>query len=138
MSAPPPARTCRLAICDDAYEYVRLLELVIEAEAGIEVVGTAEDGVMAIELCARVQPDVLLLDVAMPVMDGIAALPAIRRRSPGTKVVVLTGFASAEIERQARVLGAHDFILKGMPPVELVHRLRAACGVVDDAEGSAS
>lgn len=117
------SRPCRLAMCDDAPQLLRLLGFVFEVEEGIELVGTAGDGAEVIDLCRREQPDVLLLDVAMPVRDGIDALPDILAASPDTQVVVYTGFASPEIERRALGAGAVEVLLKGMAPPALVERV---------------
>lgn len=116
--------SCRLALCDDSAALVRLLELVFEVEDGIEVVGTAGDGVEVVDLCKRVRPDVLLLDVAMPRRDGIAALPHVLEASPATKVLVYTGFASDSVRRQALERGAIDVVLKGGSPTELADVVR--------------
>ena len=115
---------CRLAVCDDSEPLVRLLEIAFEVEDDIEIVGTAADGVEVVDLCRRQLPDVLLLDVAMPVRDGIAALGDIRRASPSTRVLVYTGFASDSIRSQAISGGAADVILKGGSPVDLAARIR--------------
>lgn len=121
--------TCRLALCDDSAALIRLLELVFEVEHGIEVVGTAADGIEVVDLCARTRPDVLLLDVAMPNRDGISALPHVLEASPDTKVLVYTGFASDSVRRRAIENGALDVVLKGGSPVELADYVRAThCG----------
>lgn len=119
------SEACRLALCDDSAALVRLLQLVFEVEPGIDVVGTAADGIEVVELCARTRPDVLLLDVAMPRRDGIAALPHVLEASPETKVLVYTGFASDSVRRQALENGALDVVLKGGSPVELAAYVRA-------------
>ncbi|MCW2923284.1 MAG: response regulator receiver protein [Thermoleophilia bacterium] len=119
--------TCRLVLCDDARDFVRLLKLLIDMESDMEVVGVAHDGAEAISVCTELQPDLLVLDVSMPVMDGLTALPRIREVSPGTSVVMLSGFSSAAMKRQALELGASQFIEKGIPPSELTGQLRAQC-----------
>lgn len=86
-----------------------------------------DDGAEAISVCTDLQPDLLLLDVSMPVMDGLTALPRIREVSPSTNVVMLSGFSSESMKRQALELGACRFIEKGVPPVELTGQLRAQC-----------
>lgn len=116
--------SCRLALCDDSAALVRLLQLVFQVEQGIEVVGTATDGIEVVDLCARERPDVLLLDVAMPRRDGIAALPHVLEASPGTKVLMYTGFASDSVRRQALDGGALDVVLKGGSPLELADVVR--------------
>jgi DNA-binding NarL/FixJ family response regulator len=115
----------RLALCDDAYAFVKLLRLLFSIEPDIEVVGDAGNGNEAVELCARTRPDVLLLDVAMPERDGVDALPDILEASPATKVLVYTGFASREVERTALARGAREVLLKGTAPADLLARIRA-------------
>lgn len=122
MTTAPPSR---LVLCDDAADFVRLLRLLLELEHDIEVVGEAFDGEQAIDVCARTQPDLLVLDVSMPNMDGLTALPTIRRVSPDTKVVMLSGFGSGRTQQRALDLGAVEFIEKGIAPDALAGRLRA-------------
>lgn len=119
-------RDCRVAICDDSTALVRLLELTLSVEDGLEVVGTAGDGLEVVDLCARTTPDVLLLDVAMPLRDGIEALPHVREASPDTTVLVYTGFASEEVRQRAIDAGAWGLLLKGGSPVELAAKIRQA------------
>lgn len=73
------------------------------------------------------QPDLLVLDVSMPVMDGLTALPRVREVSPSTNVVMLSGFGSDAMKQQALEMGACRFIEKGFSPVELPGQLRAQC-----------
>jgi DNA-binding NarL/FixJ family response regulator len=120
-------RRFRVALCDDAGHFLQLLQLVFEFEEDLEVVWTAANGAEAIERCTTDPPDVLLLDVAMPVMDGMAALPRILELEPTIRVVMVTGFDSADLERRALALGAAAFVLKGASPQELVQHVRRHC-----------
>lgn len=119
---------CRVAICDDVKDFRDLLSLVFEHADGFEVIGVAANGHEAVALAAAAHPDVLLLDVAMPVMDGIEALPLIRQASPSTRVVVLTGFGSDTVRARALDLGAVAFLEKGLLPAELVDAVRVVRG----------
>lgn len=119
--------SCRVVLCDDARDFVKLLKVLIDMEPEMEVVGEAHDGEQAISVCTELQPDLLVLDVSMPVMDGLTALPRIREVSPATNVVMLSGFSSEEMKRQALDLGACRFIEKGVSPVDLPGQLRAQC-----------
>jgi two-component system, chemotaxis family, chemotaxis protein CheY len=119
-----PSDPCRLVVCDDSSALVRLLELVFDVEDGIEVVGTAGDGVEVVDVCRQLQPDVLLLDIAMPRRDGIGALPHVCAASPRTRVLMYTGFASDAVRREALDAGADDLVLKGGSPVDLADRIR--------------
>ncbi len=118
--------TIRLALCDDTEAFRYLLRLLFEAEPDFEVVGVAEDGVQVVEMVAATQPDVLLLDVAMPRRDGIGALPHVFRASPTTTVVMFTGFMSDDVERRAKAAGAARVLVKGLRPDELIDAVRSA------------
>src|SRR5579871_46039 len=95
------SRPWRLIVVDDAQELRHLIRFFLELSEDFEVVGEAGDGAAAIDLARDVQPDVVLLDLAMPVMDGLQALPGLRDRCPNTLVVVLSGFGTEETIRAA-------------------------------------
>jgi CheY-like chemotaxis protein len=114
----------RLLIADDSEEVRGYLRRLLELE--FEIVGEAADGVEAIELVGTRQPDVLLLDLAMPGMDGLQVLERVRARNGSVRVVVFTGYG-AEFAEAARQLGADDYIEKGAPVSQLLERLRRVC-----------
>lgn len=110
-----------VALADDQ-ELVRTgFRLILEAEEDIEVVGEADDGAAAVELVARTSPDVILMDVRMPVMDGIEAT---RRLVRTTRVLVLTTFDLDEVVFEAIRAGASGFLLKTSPADDLVRAVR--------------
>ena len=86
-----------------------------------EVVGLAADGEEAVELARSQQPDVVLLDLAMPRMDGLQALPLILEAVPGVRVVVLSGFDKHTMADRALEAGAHRYVEKGLSTKELSH-----------------
>lgn len=92
----------------------------------IEVVGEAADGAEAVELAGRFQPDVVLLDLVMPVMDGIAAASKIVERCPRSRIIILTSFGEEDKVFPAIRAGAHGYLLKDISPDELVRAIRAA------------
>ena len=98
--------------------------IALGAEADIDVVGDAADGEGAVAIAECLQPDVMLLDIAMPGLDGLEALPLILERSPGTRVVVLTGFASAELRERALAAGAAGYLVKDLGPAQIAAELR--------------
>jgi DNA-binding NarL/FixJ family response regulator len=110
----------RIVVCDDQRAFRTIVATVLGLEPDVEVVGEAADGRQAIELVVRLKPDVLVLDIAMPVMDGLEALPHIRSGSPGTKVVMLTGVASDSVRERALEGGAALFLEKGTDIDEVV------------------
>ena len=118
---------CEVVICDDQEGFRRTVAIVLGLDEGVAVVGEAADGEEAIRLARELQPDVLLLDIAMPVMDGLEALPAIREASPDTRVVMLTGLASEAIRERALAAGATLFIEKGTDIATLARRVREVC-----------
>jgi DNA-binding NarL/FixJ family response regulator len=94
--------------------------MVLEAESDIEVVGEAADGAQAVTAAAALRPDVVLMDVRMPRLDGLAATQQILAANPAVKVVVLTTFNEDSYVRDALRLGASGFLLKVAPPERLV------------------
>lgn len=95
-------------------------------QPGICVVGTAADGCTAVEQALALSPDVVLMDVRMPVMDGVAAAAALRRRCPATRVLMLTTFDDEEYVLQALRAGAAGYLLKDLPAAELARAVRLA------------
>jgi NarL family two-component system response regulator LiaR len=92
----------------------------------IEVVGEAANGVEAVDLARRLQPDVVLLDLVMPGMDGIQATPRIIENSPHSRVIILTSFGEEDKVVPAIRAGAQGYLLKDIPPNDLVRAVRAA------------
>ena len=93
---------------------------------GIEVVGTAVDGRDAVAKTLELSPDVVLMDVRMPVMDGVEAVAVLRGRAPESRVVMLTTFDDEEYVVQALRAGAHGYLLKDLPAEELAQAVRPA------------
>jgi signal transduction histidine kinase len=108
------AQPLRVVIVDDTPDLRDLLRLAMES-GGFEVVAEAEDGAEAIEVARKHDPDVILLDLAMPVMDGLEALPTLRQLCPDAKIVVLSGFGAAQMTRRALAAGADGYLQKGVP-----------------------
>lgn len=116
----------RLIVADDADAIRMLLRTILELEPDFELVGEACDGLEAIELVQRHEVDLLLVDLSMPVLDGLETIQRLRASHPQLRVVVYTGHASPQIEARAKALGASDVVLKGTLPDELLARLRQA------------
>ena len=92
-----------------------------------EIVGEASDGQEACDLAKQEQPDVIVLDLSMPVMDGLQAIPEIKRDAPESKILVLSGFAADAMSEQALNLGADDYMEKGGNFRELSSKLSDLC-----------
>lgn len=112
----------RAVIADDSATMRQLLKAILE-HAAIEVVGEAWDGKQAVELAAKFRPDIVCLDLDMPVMNGLEALPAIHAGHPAAKVLMITGHASRESIMQAGKLGARGYILKPFRPDKVIEAL---------------
>ena len=114
----------RVLVVDDAANLRELLTVLLDVEDDFEVVGTAADGVQALDRADALEPDIVLLDLAMPVMDGLQALPALRERLPNARIVIFSGFEHEALAREALAAGADAYIEKGTSVMQLVVRLR--------------
>jgi DNA-binding NarL/FixJ family response regulator len=105
-------------VVDDAPDMRLLLRVNLQTDGRFDVVGEAEDGLEALDLTASLKPDAVLLDIAMPKMDGLEAIPEIHRLSPTSRIVVFTGF-DARVGERALSLTAHAYVPKsaGFPTV---------------------
>ena len=118
----------RLLIVDD-HELVRQgFVAMMSVEPAFEVVGQAADGVEAVELAHSLQPDVILLDLAMPRMDGIEAAREIKSQNPGARILVITSFAEDEKVLPAIKAGALGYLLKDSSPPQLIEAIRDVHG----------
>jgi DNA-binding NarL/FixJ family response regulator len=106
-------KTTRVLIVDDVPQVRRELHTLLPLLAAIEIVGEAENGQGAIELAAALQPDVILMDVEMPIVDGLAATRIIKQQCPASRVIVLTIHNDEAVRAKARSAGADDFVTKG-------------------------
>src|SRR5438067_9536325 len=107
-----PAKKLRVLIADDHRMFAEALGAILATDGRLKVVGQAGDGRTAVELAQKHQADVVLMDIAMPVMDGIEATRAIREQMPGTAVVVVTGSAATRDVSRARAAGAAGYVTK--------------------------
>jgi DNA-binding NarL/FixJ family response regulator len=107
-------------ICDDVDGMRGLLRIVVELRPGLRVVGEARDGNEAVAEAKRLQPDVILLDLSMPVRTGFNALPEIRTVAPEARVIVLSGFLASTIAPKILELGASLYLEKGASPEEIL------------------
>ncbi len=117
----PSLETYRVIVADDAAGMRELMHTLLSLEPDFEVVGQASDGVEAVQLVTELQPDLVVIDISMPVMDGLEAIERIRASSPATRVAVLSG------ERRPGPTGADTDIEKGTPNEVVVATLRTLC-----------
>jgi NarL family two-component system response regulator LiaR len=116
----------RVMIVDD-HDMVRSgLMIFLDAFDDLELVGEAADGTEALHLCAETRPAVILMDLLMPEMDGIAATRAIRQAYPNVQVIALTSFSDQDLVQRALQAGAAGYVLKNAPIDELANAIRAA------------
>ncbi|MDP9227560.1 MAG: response regulator transcription factor [Actinomycetota bacterium] len=106
-------------LVDDVPELRELIRFGIEEDPGFKVVGEAGDGASALQGIAETHPAAVLLDLSMPDMDGLEAIPEIRSREPGAAIVVLSGFSANRMEKAARDRGADGYVEKGTSLAEL-------------------
>lgn len=115
----------RIFVCDDSAGYRMVLRTVLDAEPDLRVVGDACDGRECIDDVRAARPDVVLLDINMPRMSGLEALPELRAVVPDAKIVVLTTHATPEHERESRSLGADGFLEKPHSAFDVVDAVRS-------------
>lgn len=113
----------RIVLVDDENLVRAGLRMILESDPRIDVVGECADGRSAVSMVAELSPDLVLMDIRMPVMDGLAASEAILRASPEQKILVLTTFNTDDMVLSALRMGASGFLLKDTPPAELMEAI---------------
>lgn len=126
MQPKPPKSPLRILLADDQSLFRTALSTLIDSQPDFAIVGEAANGLEAVELAGELGPDVAVLDVEMPVMDGVTAARLIAEQAPGTKVVMLTVSESDEHVFEAMRNGASGYLLKDLRPEHLYEMLRAA------------
>lgn len=129
MTAPTPApgaRPCRVLIVDDHQIVREGLRLILETEPSIEVIGEASDGAEALDLAASQTPDVILMDLRMPGMDGLTAIEHLQRKHPDVAVVILTTYNEDNLMLRGLRAGAKGYLLKDTDRRTLSNAIKAA------------
>ena len=116
----------RVLIADDDAAFLRSLHELIERQPELTVIGEAADGLEAIELTDRLDPDAVVLDLHMPLLDGVSAAARLRRDHPSVCLIALTGDDAPELHRAVREAGADEVLVKNRLVEGLVERLRTA------------
>jgi DNA-binding NarL/FixJ family response regulator len=122
--SPGQQTNVRVLVVDDQRLIREGIASLLSIQEGIEVVGTAEDGQEAIEQALALSPDVILMDVRMPVMDGVTAAAALARQLPDSQVLMLTTFDDEEYIVKALQAGAKGYLLKDIPVSDLAQAIR--------------
>jgi two-component system, NarL family, response regulator DesR len=120
INAVPDPEVVRVLVVDDHALFAEALMLTLGIDDRIEVVGSASSGVEAVSLAEALRPDVVLMDVHMPSMDGIEATRRVRNVSPGSRVVMVTAARSPEIAHHALAAGAERCLTKDTPALRLI------------------
>ena len=115
-------------IADDNGLFRSAIDAILAGEQEISVVGRATDGEEAVRLVDELEPDVVLMDLSMPVLDGFVATQEIQQKSPGTRVLVLTGSPERTDIARAEEVGAAGYVTKDMIASDLVAAIRAVAG----------
>lgn len=126
MADEATGRPTRVMVVDDHGIVRDGVTLRLDLVDEIDVVGEAEDGVAALKLAGELEPDVILMDVRMPRMDGIEATRRLHEFSPGTKIVILTTFDDRDFVRSAMDAGASGYLLKTATTTEIVSAIKSA------------
>jgi DNA-binding NarL/FixJ family response regulator len=116
----------RVLVCDDVEAFRALLRYTLPEEGDIEVVGEASDGVAGVRAARELQPDVVLLDLTMPVLDGMEAIDALRDHAPRARVVALSGWDAERMAGPALARGAAAYVQKGDDVGAIREAVRAA------------
>jgi two-component system, NarL family, response regulator LiaR len=114
----------RVMLCDDQALVTDGIQMILETDSALKVVGVARDGVQAVELTGQCKPDIVLMDLKMPGMNGVHATRAIRRDHPETPVLVLTTFDGDDWVMDAIRAGASGYLLKDTPREQLINAVK--------------
>lgn len=126
VAVAAPTHHLRAVVVDDHPDIRELLRIQLDRSPDITVVGVASDGVEAIALTERLQPDVVLLDLGLPRLSGLEALPHLRAASADVKIIALSGFEEGSQAREARAAGVDAYVEKGLS-MQLAQVIRDVC-----------
>lgn len=122
----PLSQPVRVVVVDDHTMVRRGLAAFLKVHDDLQLVGEAENGEEAIQLCANLLPDVVLMDIVMPIMDGVTATRILRLKYPNMKVIVLTSFIDTKLVKDALSAGAIGYLIKNVLGDEMARAIRAA------------
>ena len=124
VTVPQLIASTRVLIVDDEPLFVELVEALLGGEDGIEIAGTAPDGQEAVRLAAELDPDVIVMDISMPVKTGIEATREIRVHDPEARILILTGGSTVTELDEARSAGAAAYLTKDRIASDLINQIR--------------
>ena len=127
MTQADPPTPCRVVIADDTPDIRMLLRWSLEPDDRFQIVGEASNGEEAVNIITERDVDAILLDLAMPVMDGLQAIPKIKVASPSTRIVVLSGFDEESMAGEAMSRGADAYLEKGVAVKKIADVLIEMC-----------
>ena len=119
-----PARVLRVVLADDHVTVRHGLKLLIDSQADMKVVGEASDGEAAIRQALELKPDVVVMDISMPGMNGLSATRALKKVQPGARIITLTRHADDAYLQELLRAGVSGYVLKRSAPTELLHAIR--------------
>jgi len=122
----------RILVVEDQHIVREGMVAILSLQADMEIVGEAENGIQAVQLARKTKPDVILLDMVMPLQDGLTTIPMLKEISPNFRILVLSSFAHSNQVYQAIKTGAIGYLLKDTPRIQLLQAIR------DAAHGQAS
>ncbi len=118
-------RKIRVLVCDDHQLFREGVKAILNAQPNLEVVGEASDGKEAVDVAMKLNPDVVLMDIAMPVLRGFEATRRLKRARPCIKVLILTVYGDEDLVTRCLDAGAAGYILKDTPPLQLIYAIEA-------------
>lgn len=121
-----------IMLVDDVDIERQLMRMLLEGSGHFRVVAEAGDGIEALERAADAAPDLILLDLSMPRMDGLEALPLLREAVPESLIIVMSGFSAAQQAARVRALGAHSYLEKGRSAQEIIDFLIRFLGLPEE------
>jgi len=121
---PCPNKQITVLLAEDHLKFRKSVKLMIELDGDIEVVGEASNGRDAVRLNKRVRPEVIIMDIAMPQLNGLQVTKQIMESSPGTRVLILSANSEPEYIKQAMLLGASGYLIKHSSALYLAHAVR--------------
>ena len=120
----PSEKKITVLVCDDHALFREGVKTILNSQADIEVVGEAADGKQGVQEAVRLSPDVILMDISMPVLKGFDAVRRIKKARPETKILILTVYDDEDLVARCLDAGAAGYVLKDSPPLQLVYAIQ--------------